>query len=214
MLIRDAKDEDWDAIWPFFREIVRAQETYAYESDTSYDEGRALWMEKPPSRTAVALDDDGTVLGSSKMGPNRPGPGAHIGTASFMVSRQAQGRGVGRALAEDMVRWHRANGFHGIAGHYARQSLLSYADTAEHAAVQVRRRDTGASVAVELDLSSVPAPANLRPLLGGALDPAASAEQRAAFGRAWQERVQCLLLEHADDPDVILLHRLDYEPVH
>jgi len=67
---------------------------------------------------------------------------------------------------------------------------------------------------VELDLSSVPAPANLRPLLGGALDPAASAERRAAFGRTWQERVQRLLLEHADDPDVIRLHRLDGEPVH
>jgi hypothetical protein len=107
-----------------------------------------------------------------------------------------------------------ANGFHGIAGHYTRQSLLGYADTAEHAAVQVRRRDTGASVAVELDLTSVPAPANLRPLLGGALDPAASAEQRAAFGRTWQERVQRLLLEHADDPDVIRLHRLNHAPVH
>lgn len=114
MLIRDANDEDWDVIWPFFREIVQSQETYAYEPDTSYDEGRALWMERPPSRTAVAVDDDGTVLGSSKMGPNRPGPGAHIGTASFMVSPSAQGRGVGRALAEDMVRWHRAQGFHGI----------------------------------------------------------------------------------------------------
>ena len=114
MLIRDASDDDWDAIWPFFRDVVQAGETYAYDPGTSYDAGRALWMETPPSRTAVAVDDDGTVLGSSKMGPNRPGPGAHIGTASFMVSPAARGRGVGRALAEDMVRWHREQGFHGI----------------------------------------------------------------------------------------------------
>ncbi|RYU13869.1 GNAT family N-acetyltransferase [Nocardioides iriomotensis] len=114
MLIRDANDDDWDAIWPFFRDVVQAQETYTYDPATSYDAGRALWMETPPSRTAVAVDDDGTVLGSSKMGPNKPGPGAHIGTASFMVSPAARGRGVGRALAEDMVRWHREQGFHGI----------------------------------------------------------------------------------------------------
>jgi L-amino acid N-acyltransferase YncA len=114
MLIRDASADDWDAIWPFFRDVVRAQETYTYDPETTYDAGRALWMEMPPSRTAVAVDDDGTVLGSSKMGPNKPGPGAHIGTASFMVSPAARGRGVGRALAEDMVRWHREHGFHGI----------------------------------------------------------------------------------------------------
>ena len=114
MLIRDALDHDWDAIWPFFREVVQAQDTYAFAADMSYDEGRAVWMERAPSRTAVAVDDDGTVLGSSKMGPNRPGPGSHIGTASFMVSSAARGRGVGRALADDMVRWHREQGFHGI----------------------------------------------------------------------------------------------------
>ena len=31
-----------------------------------------------------------------------------------MVSPAAQGRGVGRALAEEMVRWHREQGYHGI----------------------------------------------------------------------------------------------------
>lgn len=112
--IRDAKDADWEAIWPFFRQVVEAQDTYAFEPTMTSEQGRAVWMETPPSRTAVAVDDDGTVLGSSKMGPNRPGPGAHIGTASFMVSSDARGRGVGRALAEDMVRWHRDQGFHGI----------------------------------------------------------------------------------------------------
>ncbi len=48
------------------------------------------------------------------MGPNRPGAGAHIGTASFMVAPTARGRGVGRALAEFMVQWHRDNGYRGI----------------------------------------------------------------------------------------------------
>ena len=48
------------------------------------------------------------------MGPNRPGRGAHVGTASFMVSGEARGRGVGRALAEYVVRWHREQGYRGI----------------------------------------------------------------------------------------------------
>jgi L-amino acid N-acyltransferase YncA len=112
--IRDATDADWPAIWPIFAEVVRAGETYAFDEDMPEDVARSIWMERPPGRTSVAVDDDGTVLGTAKMGPNRGGRGAHVGTASFMVPTSSRGRGVGRALAEDMVAWHRREGFRSI----------------------------------------------------------------------------------------------------
>jgi L-amino acid N-acyltransferase YncA len=113
MIIRPAKDRDWPAIWPFFAEIVAAGETYAYPDPITEAEGRALWMEQPPSLTVVAVDGD-QVLGSAKMGPNRPARGAHIATASFMVNPSGQGRGVGRALGEFVVDAARAAGYHGM----------------------------------------------------------------------------------------------------
>ncbi len=70
-------------------------------------------MATPPAATVVAVGD-GEVLGTARMGPNRDGPGAHIGTASFMVSPAARGRGVGRALATFVVDWHREQGYRGI----------------------------------------------------------------------------------------------------
>jgi L-amino acid N-acyltransferase YncA len=111
--IREATAGDWPRIWPFFRDIVRAGETYTYDADLTSEQARDLWMEEPPGRTTVAVED-GVVLGSAKMGPNRPGRGSHIGTASFMVDPAARGKGAGRALARDMVAWHRAEGFRGI----------------------------------------------------------------------------------------------------
>jgi L-amino acid N-acyltransferase YncA len=114
VLIREARAEDWPQIWPVFREIVAAGETYAYDPDLSSEEARATWMERPPGATVVAVGDDGLLLGTAKMGPNRPGRGAHVGTASFMVPSGARGRGVGRALAEHVVAWHRECGFRGI----------------------------------------------------------------------------------------------------
>ena len=113
MSIRPATDEDWPQIWPFFRDTVLAGETYAYPEDLTSEQAAALWLEQPPGLTVVH-EVDGVVLGSAKMGPNRPARGSHVGTASFMVAPESRGRGVGRALAEYVVQWHRDLGYRGI----------------------------------------------------------------------------------------------------
>lgn len=41
MLIREARTEDWDAVWPFFESIVRAGETFTYPLDLSARTPRA-----------------------------------------------------------------------------------------------------------------------------------------------------------------------------
>jgi len=112
--IRDARPEDWAAIWPFFQRIVLARETYAFDPDMTEDEARRLWMIGPTGRTSVATDADGTVLGSAVMYPNRQGPGSHVASASFMVDPGRARRGVGRALGEDMIVWARGCGFKAI----------------------------------------------------------------------------------------------------
>jgi L-amino acid N-acyltransferase YncA len=111
MKIREATAEDWQHIWPFFRTICAEGETYVYPFEPSEEEGRAMWMERPPGLTVVAVDDDGRVLGTAKMGPNRPGPGAHVSTASYMVDPAAGGRGIGRALGEYTLTWAREQGY-------------------------------------------------------------------------------------------------------
>jgi GNAT superfamily N-acetyltransferase len=113
MEIRPAREDDWPQIYPTFSAIVAEGRTYAYPEGLSSDEARALWMEPPPGRTVVAVEGD-LLLGSAKMGPNRPGRGAHVATASFMVDPPAQGRGVGRALGEHVVAWARKAGYRGI----------------------------------------------------------------------------------------------------
>lgn len=110
MIIRPATDDDWPQIWPFFAAIVAAGETYAYPDDLTSETARGLWMEQPPGQTVVA-DENGVVLGSAKIGPNRPARGGHVSTASFMVDPAAQGKGVGRALGRYAVEWARAAGY-------------------------------------------------------------------------------------------------------
>jgi L-amino acid N-acyltransferase YncA len=112
-MIREAEGGDWPAIYPFFRGIVAEGHSYAFPENLSLEQARGWWMESPPGRTVVATDDS-AVLGSAKMGPNRPGRGAHVATASFMVDPQHSGRGVGRALGAYVVDWARSAGYRSI----------------------------------------------------------------------------------------------------
>jgi len=113
VIIRVADKQDWPRIYPFFSSIVAAGRTYAFPENLSLQDARPWWMEQPPGLTVVAVDGD-TVLGTAKMGPNRPGRGSHVATGSFMVDPSHQGRGVGRALGRHVLDWARASGYHSI----------------------------------------------------------------------------------------------------
>ena len=112
--IRDARPEDWTAIWPFFNRIVSVGETYGYDRDMAQDEAHRTWMVEPPGRVAVAITSDGAVVGSASMYRNRGGPGSHVASASFMVDPGHAGHGIGRALGEDVLIWAKDNGFRAI----------------------------------------------------------------------------------------------------
>ncbi|MFY9914488.1 MAG: GNAT family N-acetyltransferase [Nocardioidaceae bacterium] len=113
MEIRTATSEDWPTIFPFFRRIVDEGRTYAFPPGLTEESAIPWWMEEPPGQTVVATDA-GEILGSAKMGPNRPGPGSHVATASFMVDPDQQGRGVGTALGGYVVEWGRSHGYHAM----------------------------------------------------------------------------------------------------
>ncbi|MDA3648987.1 GNAT family N-acetyltransferase [Saccharopolyspora indica] len=111
MRIREARLDDWPAIWPFMRDIAMAGETFSWDRDISEERARERWFPALPGRSVVAVDDDGTVLGTAVSGPNHEGPASHVASASFMVDAAHAGRGVGRALGRHVLDQARADGF-------------------------------------------------------------------------------------------------------
>lgn len=108
--IRAYRDPDWPEVASIIEQVIDAGETYAYDPAWTGDERRTVWVERPPGHTVVA-EDDGRVRGTAKMGPNRPGRGSHVATASFMVDPDASGAGVGRALGDYALAWAREQGY-------------------------------------------------------------------------------------------------------
>lgn len=98
MTIREASSEDWCSIWPIFQKIVQAGDTYAYELDTNSDQARDSWLVRP--RQTFVYEDEGIVLGTYYIKTNYPGPGSHVCNCGYMVSSDAQGKGIASAMCK------------------------------------------------------------------------------------------------------------------
>jgi ribosomal protein S18 acetylase RimI-like enzyme len=110
MQIREMAETDWPAVWPIVREVTAARDTFPFDPCWTSEVVREVWAESPPGLTVVA--QDGTeVVGTAKMGPNRPGPGSHVATASFMTASTARRQGVGRALCRFAIDWATRQGY-------------------------------------------------------------------------------------------------------
>lgn len=98
-------------------------------------------------------------------------------------------------------------GFRGLAGQFNRRDKLFFKQPLQHGSLRFTRLDSAAAVEVGADLSAVPGDPRMGELMSLCLGGQASAAQQTEFRTLWQERVRRLLLEHADDPQVIRLYR-------
>ena len=96
--IRPALDEDRNAIWSIFHEVVATGDTYAIDPNISRNDALAYWFRSDTH--AYVADQDRQVIGTYILRPNQSGGGAHVANAAFMVAASARGQGIGRAMAE------------------------------------------------------------------------------------------------------------------
>lgn len=98
VIIRAATEDDFDAIWPIFSQIVQAGDTYAYAPDTDQNQAREIWMRQP--RASYVVEDQGKILGTYYIKTNQAGPGQHVCNCGYMVASEARGRGLATAMCE------------------------------------------------------------------------------------------------------------------
>ncbi|MBG6179749.1 GNAT family N-acetyltransferase [Arthrobacter sp. CAN_A1] len=124
--VRLATDADWPALWAIMAPVVRAGETYCWDTGMSEAQARAEWLAPAdPSMHVYVAEATGSatgeggagggagavVVGTAQLHANRAGGGSHVANASFMVAGEAAGRGVGRLLARHVLAQAREQGY-------------------------------------------------------------------------------------------------------
>ncbi len=94
-------------------------------------------------------------------------------------------------------------GFKGLGGKFARHSLMNFNENIS-ASARFTRTDNGKCIDVFYDPSSVAGdgdPSQMQMLMGKAI--AGDKEARKKFGMMWQRRVEKILIDNADNENVI-----------
>jgi hypothetical protein len=94
-------------------------------------------------------------------------------------------------------------GFKGIGRNFRRQNLMYFACAVEDE-VRFERLDNGACVQLGMRMNRVEADPRTGALLKKILEGLATPQEAGEFAALWQERVKRILIDHADDPELII----------
>ncbi|MDT8329140.1 MAG: GNAT family N-acetyltransferase [Roseovarius sp.] len=106
---RLARDEDFDALWPILRGVIRAGDTYAIDSGLTREAVFDLWMRTP--RATYVAEVDNEIIGTYYIKTNQQGGGAHVCNCGYMVAPGARGRGSARVMCLASQEQARAMGY-------------------------------------------------------------------------------------------------------
>ncbi|MGP9823704.1 GNAT family N-acetyltransferase [Ectopseudomonas khazarica] len=107
--IRPLEAADFDQVWPIIRDVVQAQETYAFDPDMDRETAWKTWVELP--RATFVVEQHGQILGSYYIKANAAGPGDHVCNCGYMTAAAARGKGVASAMCRHSLQVGRELGF-------------------------------------------------------------------------------------------------------
>lgn len=104
-----ASQDHRDAMAALFREVCRAGDALPFTEETPDAMFDAMWM--TPGVQTYAVLADGELVGMYKLNANLPGRASHVGSATYLVRPDMQGKGIGGAMVRESIRQARAAGF-------------------------------------------------------------------------------------------------------
>lgn len=131
--------------------------------------------------------------------PERGGIEVHI-----RDGRETGTTGVSASVATLLTGAAAETGFAGIGekSRFSRRNLLRF-DADIDGVLALRRCDTGRGVVLDFNATRVPPDPDMRTLFPNAVAGRANENEQKRFALLWQDRVARILLDHADDPELV-----------
>lgn len=124
---------------------------------------------------------------------------------SFRDSRTTGVTGVVANIAALITGATQDNGFKGIGGKFDRRNMLFF-EASIPGEICFERRDTGVSVTTTYHPEIVPPDTAMKGLMQMVMAGRASPGEHKEFAQLWQERVKRILIDHIDDPRLLVLN--------
>ncbi len=112
MNIRKAIKTDFDKVWKIFSEVIKTGDTYVFDPDTPKKDLKKHWFAE--YMETYVIEENEQILGTYIIKPNQIDLGNHIANCSYMVSPNAQGKGIGKKLCEHSLQIAEENRYVGI----------------------------------------------------------------------------------------------------
>lgn len=91
------------------QKIAAGGDTYTFDPAITREDALAYWLAEKTH--AWVAQCEGELVGTYLLRANQPGGGSHVANAAFVVAPDAQGKGIGRVMAEHCLREARRLGF-------------------------------------------------------------------------------------------------------
>jgi L-amino acid N-acyltransferase YncA len=110
--IRKATQADCDQVWEIFKAVILTGDTYVFDPNTAKEDLQKHWF--ADYMDTFVVEEQGKILGTYIIKPNQIDLGNHIANCSYMVSPNAQGKGVGKLLCEHSIAFGKEKGYRAI----------------------------------------------------------------------------------------------------
>lgn len=115
MQIRPAKDSDIEEMWRICQAVIAAGDALPFSDDFDRATFQSHWFGSHTPYIAVV---ESGVVGMYKFGANYPGHASHVASATYLVSPDFQGQGIGRALVQHSLAQAQAAGYMAMQFNY------------------------------------------------------------------------------------------------
>lgn len=94
--IRPYRNDDSDAVWKIIQDVIASAEYYVFYPDSSKEKMMGYWLAAGKHVYVATMENK--IVGTFTIKDNQPDLGSHIANASYMVSPDVAGKGIGKIL--------------------------------------------------------------------------------------------------------------------